>query len=75
MKTDHNITRSTHPFIIHSTNNTESLYMSDMGPRPLCLEEVMDMKLSHQSNVVVSMKEIVIYGVLQIVSYDPYSMK
>lgn len=49
--------------------------MSDMGPRPLCLEEVMDMKLSHQSNVVVSMKEIVIYGLLQIVSYDPYSMK
>lgn len=49
--------------------------MSDMGPRPLCLEEVIDMKLSQQSNVVVSMKEIVIYGVLQIVSYDPYSVK
>ena len=46
-----------------------------MGPCPLRLEEVIDMKLSHQSSVVVSLKEIVIYGVLQIVSYDPYSMK
>lgn len=66
---------STHPFIIHSTDNAESSYVSDMGPHPLYPEEIIHIKLSHQSNVVVPLKGIVMHRVSQMVSYDPYSLK
>ena len=46
-----------------------------MGPHPLYLEEMINIKLSHQSNVVVLLKGIVMHSILQMVSYDPYSLK
>ena len=72
MKTDH---RSIHPPIHYSFNNADSFYVSDMGPHPLYLEEMINIKLSHQSNVVVLLKGIVMHSILQMVSYDPYSLK
>lgn len=55
MKMDHN--KSHHSlFIIHLPNNLESVCESDAGPHPLYLEEMIDMKLNHQSSVVVPLK-------------------